>query len=221
MHLTLVTAAEPFRMVPLDVLSAFFLVSVLLALSPGPDNIFVLTQSAVSGPVAGLAITAGLCTGLIVHTAAVALGIAVIFQTSIVAFTVLKFAGAGYLLYLAWQAFAAGSSELDGNAQPAVRLRRLYARGIVMNVTNPKVSIFFLAFLPQFVAPERGSIVLQVMVLGATFAVSAILVFGSVALFAGSLGAALGRSGRAQQVLNKIAGTVFAGLAIKLLVTER
>ena len=90
-----------------------------------------------------------------------------------------------------------------------------------MNVTNPKVSIFFLAFLPQFVAPERGSIVLQVLVLGATFALSAIIVFGSIALCAGSLGAALGRSSRAQQVLNKIAGTVFAGLAIKLLVTER
>lgn len=208
-------------MIPIDVLGAFFVVSVLLALAPGPDNIFVLTQSALGGARAGLIVTAGLCTGLIVHTTAVALGIAVIFQTSAVAFTALKVAGALYLLYLAWQAFRAGASALTVKEQPALTLRQLYVRGIVMNVTNPKVSIFFLAFLSQFVSPERGSVVVQILILGAVFAVATVLVFGSVAIFAGSVGAVLRRSGSAQRIMNRVAGTVFAGLAIKLLVTER
>lgn len=208
-------------MMPLDVLGAFFIVSMLLALSPGPDNLFVLTQSAISGPLAGLVITLGLCTGLIVHTAAVALGVAVLIKTSAIAFTVLKVAGAAYLLYLAWLAFSAGRTDAPRGAAAAPALRRLYLRGIVMNVTNPKVSIFFLAFLPQFVSPERGPVLLQVLILGAAFAVAAILVFGAIALSAGSLGQRLASSDRAQRVLNRVAGTVFAALAVRLLVTER
>lgn len=208
-------------MIPFDVLSVFFLASVLLALSPGPDNIFVLTQSAVSGPRAGLIITLGLCTGLIFHTTAVALGVAVIFETSAIAFTVLKVAGAAYLLYLAWLSFTAGSNDMTAKAASQVSLRRLYLRGIIMNVTNPKVSIFFLAFLPQFADPARGSLAAQIFQLGAAFAVSAILVFGSVAIFAGSVGSLLSRSDRAQLLLNRVAGGVFAALALKLLVTQR
>ena len=208
-------------MIPVDVLSVFFLASVLLALTPGPDNIFVLTQAAIGGPRAGLAVTVGLCTGLVAHTTAVALGVAVIFQTSAIAFTALKLAGAGYLLYLAYQAFRAGASRLPAEDGERIPLRRLYFRGIFMNVTNPKVSIFFLAFLPQFADPMRGSLVLQIMLLGAAFAVSTILVFGSIAVFAGSLGQWLAQTDNAQRVLNRVAGTVFAALAIKLLVTER
>lgn len=208
-------------MIPFDVLSVFFLASVLLALSPGPDNIFVLTQSAVSGPRAGVIITLGLCTGLIFHTTAVAFGVAVIFQTSALAFTLLKVAGAAYLLYLAWLSFTAGSSNLSTDGAGRIGLRRLYLRGIIMNVTNPKVSIFFLAFLPQFVDPVRGPLAAQVFLLGAVFAVSAILVFSSVALFAGSLGSLLNRSDNAQIALNRVAGGVFATLALKLLITDR
>jgi len=207
--------------IPFDVLSVFFLASVLLALTPGPDNIFVLTQSAVNGPRAGLVVTIGLCTGLIVHTTAVAFGVAVIFQTSALAFTALKIAGAAYLLYLAWLSFTAASSDLSSGGTRRIGLRPLYLRGIIMNVTNPKVSIFFLAFLPQFADPERGSLAAQIFQLGAAFAVSTILVFGSVAVFAGSLGSLLNRSGRAQLLLNRVASGVFVALALKLLVTER
>jgi threonine/homoserine/homoserine lactone efflux protein len=174
-----------------------------------------------SGARAGLIVTLGLCTGLIVHTTAVALGVAVVFQTSAVAFTVLKIAGASYLAYLAWQAFRASASKLPTDNAPPIPLRRLYLRGIVMNVTNPKVSIFFLAFLPQFADPARGSLVVQILLLGAAFAVATILVFGAVALFAGSIGQWLTRSDKAQRVMNRVAGTVFAALAIKLLITER
>ncbi len=208
-------------MIPVDLLATFFAISVLLALSPGPDNLFVLTQSAMSGPRAGLAVTLGLCTGLIVHTTAVALGIAAIVQASAVAYAAIKLAGAGYLLYLAWLAFTAAPTDKVDSDTPRVRLRRLYGRGIIMNVTNPKVSVFFLAFLPQFADPARGSLVAQILLLGAAFALATVVVFGGIAVFAGAVGRWLASSARAQLVLNRIAGTVFIVLALNLVVAVR
>lgn len=208
-------------MIPPEVLLAFLSVSVLLALAPGPDNIFVLTQSALAGKYAGLAVTLGLCTGLIVHTSAVAFGVAVIFQTSALAFTALKFVGAAYLLYLAWLSFAADAEDISAKKNESRSYSRLYRRGIIMNVTNPKVSIFFLAFLPQFADPQRGSLVLQIMLLGGVFAISTILVFGSIAMFAASLGSWIGKSDKTQLIMNRIAGTVFVALALRLIMIER
>lgn len=208
-------------MIPIDVLMVFFAAAIALGLAPGPDNIFVLTQSALYGRLAGLIVTLGLCTGLIVHSVAVALGVAAIFQTSELAFTALKVVGAGYLLYLAFQAFRAGETELPGNGGPTLSHWALYRRGIVMNVTNPKVAIFFLAFLPQFADPARGAVPLQILAFGGLFIVATILVFGGVALGGGILGAFLKRSPRAQVWLNRIAGLVFVGLAVRLAIAER
>lgn len=208
-------------MIPLDVAALFFLATIALALSPGPDNLFVLTQSAVHGPAAGMFVTLGLCTGLIAHTAAVALGVAALFATSELAFTALKLCGAAYLLYLAWGAFRAADSDLDATARAVGHRARLYGRGVVMNITNPKVAIFFLAFLPQFADPERGSLTLQIFLLGAMFMAATLLVFGAVAVFAGFLGDWLRRSANAQRVLNRLAGVVFVGLAIRLATTSR
>jgi threonine/homoserine/homoserine lactone efflux protein len=208
-------------MIPAEVLGTLFVASVVLALAPGPDNIFVLTQSALHGRSAGLIITMGLCTGLFVHTAAVAFGVAAIFQTTSYAFTILKAVGAAYLLYLAWQAFRAAALKIPSNANIQLSAAQLYRRGIVMNVTNPKVSIFFLAFLPQFADPARGPLVLQLLVFGAVFMLATILVFGSVALSAGFVGEWFSQSPRAQRVMNYMAGTVLAGLAIKLALTEK
>ncbi len=208
-------------MIPLDVMATFFVASVLLGLAPGPDNIFVLTQSALSGRLAGLMVTLGLCTGLVVHTGAVALGVAVIFQTSVIAFTVLKLLGVGYLAYLAWQVFRAPATDLSGAESSTRNPWRLYRRGIVMNVTNPKVAIFFLAFLPQFADPERGSLTVQLIGFGGLFIFATVLVFGGVALLAGSLKTRFGRSQRTQRILNRVAGTVFATLAVMLFATER
>ena len=195
--------------------------SVILALVPGPDNIFVLTQSALYGKASGLWVTLGLCTGLIVHTTAVALGVAVIFQVSAVAFYLLKIVGVCYLLYLAWHAFRASATQIQSGKSRGLTFSRLYRRGIIMNVTNPKVSIFFLAFLPQFADPERGALTLQIIMLGFIFIISTVLIFGSVALLAGALGEWLNRSNKAQLMLNKVAGTVFIGLALKLITTQR
>lgn len=207
-------------MLPIDTLIPFTLASTLLALAPGPDNIFVLMQSALLGRKNGLFVTLGLCTGLIFHTSAVAFGVAALFQVSATAFTILKAAGATYLLYLAWQAFKASAENLEGKSVKPLSAARLYGRGIIMNITNPKVSIFFLAFLPQFTSPNHGSIAFQVMVLGLVFILTTFLVFGTIALAAGSLGTLLNRSPRIQVWLNRTAGTVFAGLALKLATTS-
>lgn len=208
-------------MLPLDTVALFFTASVALGLAPGPDNIFVLTQSALHGPRAGLLVTLGLCTGLLVHTTVVALGVAAVFQTSAVAFNGLKIAGAVYLLYLAWQAFRAGAVDVNAQSHGPVTGGRLYSRGVIMNITNPKVAIFFLAFLPQFVDPSADSLTLQIVMLGGLFVIATILVFGSIAWTAGLVGEWLRRSARAQVVMNRIAGTVFVALALRLAVSER
>lgn len=144
-------------MIDSNVLLAFFTTSVILALSPGPDNLFVLAQSAQNGRRAGLFVTLGLATGLIGHTVAVAYGLAAIVHSSALAFTILKGVGAAYLLYLAWQALRAAALTGQGEPVQAYSMGALYRRGIVMNLSNPKVSLFFMAFLPQFADPRYGS----------------------------------------------------------------
>ncbi len=204
-----------------DTFLLFLTASLLLCIAPGPDNIFVLTQSMLRGVSSGLFVTLGLCTGLLVHTSAVALGVAVIFQQSLLAFTMLKLCGAAYLLYLAWGAFRAGASGLGSLKAAALDKTALYRRGIVMNITNPKVSIFFLAFLPQFTNPTQGHLTLQLLELGAIFIVCTLLVFGLVSLLAGKLGNWFNQSPKAEVIMNRVAGSVFAALAVKLSLTER
>lgn len=209
-------------MLPLETLIAFFTTSVLLAIIPGPDNIFVLTQSIFQGKKSGLIIMLGLCTGLIFHTLAVILGVAVIFQTSIFAFTILKIIGAMYLLYLAWQIFKVGNQKIDTkNNNANIDYKKLYYRGIIMNITNPKVSIFFLAFLPQFTNPNLGSIPLQMLLLGILFLIAALLVFSLIALYSAKLGKIINKSDKSQKILNKLVSLVFVALAIKLISTKQ
>lgn len=208
-------------MIDHNVLLAFFMTSVILALSPGPDNLFVLAQSAQNGRVAGLFVTLGLATGLIGHTVAVAFGLAAIVHASALAFTILKFMGAAYLLYLAWQALRAAASAGQQEQVPALSSGHLYRRGIVMNLTNPKVSLFFLAFLPQFADPSHGAMMAQFFLLGAVFITATILVFGAISFLAGGLGDKFRNSPFAQKAVNRIAAAVFIGLAIKLVLSER
>lgn len=208
-------------MMPVETLLLFFTSSLLLALAPGPDNLFVLAQSAQHGGRAGLVVTVGLCTGILVHTAAVSLGVAAVFQTSLLAFTILKVIGAGYLLYLAYLSFTAGGTGKAAGAVQRLSYFTLYRRGVIMNVTNPKVSIFFMAFLPQFVNPAWGPIIPQMLLLGTVFIISTILVFGGVSLLAGTFGQWLARSERAGKILNRLAGTIFAALAVKLATAVR
>ena len=210
----------------IETLVAFFGVSVLLALTPGPDNIFVLLQSAQRGWRAGMCVVLGLCLGLVGHTAAVALGLAAVFAASSVAFTVLKFCGAAYLAWLAWGALRAPASvhEVPPGAVAAGGnggALRMVGRGVVMNLTNPKVLVFFLTFLPQFADPAQGSMARQIMLLGLVFMLATLLVFGAIACFSGAFGALLQRSARAQRLLNRVAGLVFLGLALRLATAQR
>jgi threonine/homoserine/homoserine lactone efflux protein len=209
------------NMPSLDTALTFFGLSVLLSLSPGPDNVFVLMQSATHGRKAGLLVTLGLCSGLLGHTAAVALGLAAVLAASATAFTVLKLAGAAYLVYLAWGALRAPVGPLASGSVPALQPWRMYRRGVVMNLTNPKVGIFFLAFLPQFVRPAAGSVALQVAALGGLFILATLLVFGGLAWFAGLVGGWFQRSVRAQRALNWSAAVVFVGLAARLAWSEK
>lgn len=215
----------------LETLLTFFGVSVVLGLSPGPDNLFVLLQSAQRGWRMGIAVVVGLCMGIVVHTSAVALGLAAVFAASEVAFTALKWCGAVYLVYLAWGAWRAPVSvqpqAVDGApaAQPAPitagEMLRMVLRGVVMNLTNPKVLIFFLAFLPQFANPAIGPVAPQIFVFGAVFIVATFLVFGGIAIFSGVFGNYVLRSEKGQFWLNKITALVFVGLAVKLATSQR
>jgi threonine/homoserine/homoserine lactone efflux protein len=205
-----------------DILLTFFGIAVLLALAPGPDNIFVMMQSAIWGRSAGFIVVLGLCTGLLGHTAAVAVGLAAVFAASPAAFTLLKLLGATYLAWLAWQAFRAPTDRPPGaDGAPRLRPWRLYLRGIVMNLTNPKVSLFFLAFLPQFTDPAAGPVGPQIVVLGGLFMLATLLVFGAIAIFSGAAGALLQRSAFVRKLLNRAAGVIFLGLALRLATAAR
>ena len=211
-----------------DVLIAFFGVALLLGLSPGPDNLFVLVQSAQRGWRVGLCVVLGLCIGVVGHTSAVALGLAAVVAASPMLFTALKLCGAAYLAYMAWGAWRAPVAVQETTQALAVQdkltLRAALGwigRGIIMNLTNPKVLIFFLAFLPQFTDPKRGSLALQVMVFGGLFMLAGGLVFSAIACFSGAFGQVLQRSVRAQRWLNRIAATVFGALALRLVTAQR
>ncbi len=199
----------------------FFGAALLLAITPGPDNLFVLMMSASQGRKAGLLVVLGLCTGLLGHTAAVTFGLAAMFAASAAAFTVLKFVGAGYLAYLAWQAFHAPVGGATKEERTVESATRLYTRGIVMNLTNPKVVLFFMAFLPQFVQPRLGGVALQLAWFGFLFIIATLICFGMIAFFAGYFGERLRRSERVQRLLNRASAFVFAGLALRLATSRR
>lgn len=201
---------------PIEVYAVFIFTSALLALAPGPDNIFLLTQSALYGKRSGILITLGLCTGLVFHTCLVAFGVATIIQTSDWALSALKVIGALYLVYLAWQMLNSQTDELSGKGV-VVSDTNLYLRGIVMNVTNPKVSIFFLAFLPQFASSNYGAITPQIILLGTIFGAVSLFIFSGISILASKLGDLLKRKPNAQVYLSRMTALIFVVLAFNLL----
>ena len=208
-------------MLPLDTTLTFFAASVLLALSPGPDNVFVLLHSAVHGRKAGLLVVLGLCSGLLFHTAAVALGLAAVFAASAAAFTALKLLGAGYLLYLGWGAWHAPVGIADTATESAMSPLQTYLRGVMMNITNPKVAIFFLAFLPQFVPHDSTQPLLQLLLLSGVFMAMTFVVFVVYGMVAHAFRRWVIESATVQKWLRYSFATAFAGLGVKLAMTER
>jgi threonine/homoserine/homoserine lactone efflux protein len=198
-----------------ETIIAFVTASVVLSLVPGPDNIFVMTHSALKGWRIGFYTTLGLCTGLIGHTILVAIGVSVIFQTSAIAFNGLKIIGACYLLYLAWLSLQNKELNLGGNSNDNAN-RSYYLTGVIMNLTNPKVALFFFFFFPQFVNTDNDNVTLQIFSLGALFILSALCVFTSIAYLASLLEDILKKSKTVNKNLNILAALVYFALAFNL-----
>lgn len=202
-------------------LSLFIGAAVLLILIPGPDLIFAVTQGMVNGKRAGVYTAAGLALGNIIHTLAAALGLSLLVKASPILFTAFKIAGAVYLFNLAWKSIRHRKDTLKlGPGEQQRSGRSLMARGLLMNVLNPKVAIFFLTFLPQFVNYEYGWFPVQMIVLGLIFIILTALIFGAFAYFAGSFSDKVLQKPRVQEAANVGAGVIFVLLGAKLLATK-
>ncbi|MBO1581472.1 LysE family translocator [Bacillus sp. XF8] len=202
-------------------LIAFVFAAILLTLMPGPDILFVLAQSMSQGKKAGIMTALGLCTGITVHTLAAALGISAILYHSTIAFQILKYAGAIYLLYLAWQAFKERNEGIGEQAAVSLNYGALYRKGIFMNILNPKVSLFFLAFLPQFVTPSAGQVPLQMITLGILFMLQAIIVFSIISFLSGIIANKFLKNPKIAKGVNLSKIGIFAILGIRLALTEK
>jgi len=203
-----------FEVLSIETIITFITASVVLSLVPGPDNLFVMSNSALKGWRIGLYTTLGLCTGLIGHTILVVIGVSVIFQTSVLAFNGLKIVGAFYLIYLAWLSIQNKDLNLGGASKNSSN-KSYYFTGVVMNLTNPKVAIFFLVFLPQFVNPNNN-ISSQIFLLGLLFIFSAFFVFTLIAFLSSFLEGALKKSKTVNKNLNFIAALIYIALAVNL-----
>lgn len=191
-----------------------------LTISPGPDNIFVVTLGITRGRKAAVVTALGMCSGISVHTTAAALGISAIFYSSALAFSLVKYAGALYLLYLAWKTVR--NRSLPALASEAgLPATALFRRGFIMNLLNPKVALFFLAFLPQFVTPASGYLPLQMLLLGGIFMLQAIAIFSMIGWFSGSIGKLLLSNPRRVRQFDWLTAGVFASLGVKLALAER
>ncbi|MCS5544623.1 MAG: LysE family translocator [Gammaproteobacteria bacterium] len=204
-----------FEILSTETIITFVAASVVLSLVPGPDNIFVMSHSALKGWRIGFYTTLGLCTGLIGHTVLVAIGVSVIFQTSAIAFNGLKIIGAFYLLYLAWLSVQNKELNLGGTDKDSTN-RSYYFTGVIMNLTNPKVALFFLVFLPQFVNTSNDNVSIQIFLLGLLFILSALCVFTSIAYLASFLEDVLKKSKTVNKNLNILAALIYFALAINL-----
>jgi len=194
--------------------------SVALTIAPGPDNIFVMTQGIARGRKPAIVTALGMCSGISVHTTAAAFGISAVFYSSVIAFNVVKYAGAAYLLYLACRTLKDRSgmklSSADDRAAPA-----LFKRGFIMNVLNPKVAMFFLAFLPQFVSPDAGYFPFQMLLLGLIFMLQAVIIFSLIGYFSGSIGSFILSRPRIARYFDWLTAGVFASLGARLALAER
>ena len=217
----------------------FFIAAIVIGIAPGPDNLFVLAQSATYGARAGFCVILGLCTGIALQTCLLVAGVSALIAASPTAFFVMQCLGAAYLLYLAYKSFQvrAGVVQLDESGETrdgsdagsemrsanvgaegvGLPLYRLYLRGIIMNMTNPKVIIFILSLIPPAVRLDRPiHPSLQTAIFGAEFILATMIVFGSIALLAGTVKKYLLNSPKANRNLNWFSGCVFVLLAVAL-----
>lgn len=202
-----------------DQFTAFLFAAVLVTATPGPDNLMVLGLGMSKGRRQGMVFGLGCAVGCLSHTALAVLGVSALIAASPVAFTALKTGGGLYLMWLGWQALRSrGPTPVPGaSAMEDTPLGRLFLKGMLANAINPKVGLFFLSFLPQFVVPAQGQVAGQTALLGVLFTLQAAVLFGLLALCAGSVGRWLQRRPHAGAWLDRVAGVLFIGLGARLM----
>jgi threonine/homoserine/homoserine lactone efflux protein len=201
----------------ISAVEVFAAASVALLLVPGPAVLYIVTQSAEQGRSAGLASVAGIHIGTLVHVLAAALGLSALILASAVAFNAVKFAGAAYLVYLGVRKLLERPAPAETEPRRAP-LRTVFVRGTVVNVLNPKTALFFLAFLPQFVSPDRGAVWSQVVVLGLVFVALGLVSDSAYALAGSAVGSLLRRRRTAAR---RASGTIYVGLGAFAALTRR
>lgn len=205
----------------LATLALFSLAAVALAVVPGPAVTYIVTQSVDKGRRAGLVSALGVATGGLVHVAAATIGLSALIASSATAFTVVKLVGAAYLILVGIRRIRSREDEEDQADTPPAPLPKLYVQGVVVNVLNPKTALFFLAFLPQFVDPGRGSVALQIGVLGFLFVLIALCSDTLYALTADALATRMRRSGAAARLRRRVSGGIFIALGISAAAAHR
>jgi threonine/homoserine/homoserine lactone efflux protein len=209
----------------LSTLLPFLVAALTLNLTPGADMTYVIARSAGQGRLAGISSAFGVSAGALVHTLLAAVGLSALVMQSDTAFQIIKFAGATYLIYLAWKAWRSGDAEVGQAPRPPASLGRIFTEGMLTNLLNPKVALFILAFLPLFVDPARGSVAGQIMFLGLLFNIGGTTVNVIVACTVDWVVAALReRSGRTQRVallMRRLSALVFVYLAVQFALGQR
>lgn len=200
---------------------AFALASFALNLVPGPDMTFSATSGARGGVRVGLAAALGIFAGCLVHIAAAVVGLSALIAASAEAFAILKWIGAAYLLYMAWTLFRAPPAAAGGAAAPALTARQAFRSGALVNILNPKVGLFFLAFIPQFVDPAAASPALTILFFGLWFNTVGTVVNGLVALTAARAAARFRQNPLLVRLSRWVAGTLMAGLALQLALSRK
>jgi threonine/homoserine/homoserine lactone efflux protein len=206
-------------------LALFVAASLAVIVAPGPDNIYVLTRGIAQGRKVALASAWGMCSGLLFHTTLAAVGLSAILARSAGALSLVKYIGAAYLVYLGIRALLS-REEFSPSAEKifTVKLRNFFLQGLTMNLLNPKVAVFFMAFLPQFVSPSvgtAGSAALRLVALGLVFALLSVVIFSVIALFSGVVGDRLSRNPRFATALQWSTAFVLVGLGVRLALSGR
>ena len=199
----------------------FITVSWALIIAPGPDMLYVITRGMTYGREAGMLSAIGVICGILVHTTAAALGLTLIFQTSATAFLIVKYLGALYLIYLGIKSWRDKSNFYLQRSSSTVSSRQLFWQGVLSNVLNPKIAIFFLAFLPQFVDKGGGQVTLQLTVLGLIFAFLGLCFLLVIGYSSGTIGSWLSRRPQYAQLSQRLTGGILIGLGLRLALTER
>lgn len=209
-------------MVPLNDWLLFAAAALFVAITPGPNMVYLLSRSLCQGHRAGLLSLLGVIVGFLAHMVAAAVGLTALFMAVPMAYELLKWAGAAYLLFLAWQSVKPGArSPFEAQDLPADPPRKLFLMGFFTNLLNPKIAIFYLSIFPQFVSPEHGSVFAQSVQLGLTQIVVSFCVNLSIVLSAAKLALWFARSPRWLAAQRYVMGTVLAALAVRLAMEQR